>query len=664
MSLHADTPAVRPPSVPLVTHTPYFSIWSPHDALHQGWSTHWTGTTQAMCGLVRVDGKVGRFMGGGPADVEPIQQVNLTVTATRSIYEFEFAGIHLNVEFLSPLVPDDLDLLTRPVTYLTIGVTSTDNTAHEVSVYFDCSGSIAVNTNDQPIYGARHRVDGLETVSFRSAEQPVLQKKGDHLRIDWGTLYLSSSSSYSRACVSDARSCREAFVLEGCVPASDDMRFPRSVWDESPVLALSLEYGEVEAESVSRFLCLAYDEEYAIEYFERKLVPYWNRAGIGISKLLFDAQAEASEVRRRCIAFDLTLHKELADRGGEKYAKIAELAFRQCLAAHGIVEDFDGTLLMFSKENFSNGCIGTVDVTYPGSPFFLRFNPAMLRAQIEPILSYAGTPRWRFPFAPHDLGTYPKANGQVYGGGERTEDDQMPVEECGNMLILAAAVCKAEQSTELAVKYWKTLSAWAGYLMQKGLDPDNQLCTDDFAGHLAHNANLSVKAIVALGAFGQLCEMRGDATRAQIIYQNAKRMADQWQRLARDGDAYRLAFDREGTWSQKYNLVWERLLGLKLFPQDVIDLEIAHYLTMQNEFGLPLDSRADYTKLDWVVWTATMSPSRSTFERFIDPLFEYVNQTSSRVPLSDWHDTKNAKQVGFQARSVVGGVYIPLLNPL
>jgi hypothetical protein len=437
---------------------------------------------------------------------------------------------------------------------------------------------------------------------------------------------------------------------------------PATPRDHAAHAAVAFPLGNVGGTPVERHVLLSYTEGYAIELMERKLRPYWERHNMPVAEMLETAEHEYTELERRGTAYDDELRQDLTSAGGRDYANLAILAYRQTLAAHKLVADWDGTPYLFAKENFSNGDISTVDVLYPSSPFFLFFNPRLLEAQMTPVMNYAASSRWHFPFAPHDLGRYPLADGQEYGGGEVTEEDQMPVEESGNLLILAAALDRAESENSpdhhYAEKYWPQLTTWAKYVRAEGLDPASQLSTDDFAGHLAHNANLSIKAIDAMGAYASLADALGKHDVARDYRQAAKEMAAKWQTMAKDGDHYKLAFDVPGSWSQKYNLVWDKLLKLELFPASVRETEIAFYLKHLNRYGLPLDSRKDYTKLDWELWTATLADNPEQFQQFMKPLALWVNETPSRVPLTDWYDTKTGKQEGFQARSVVGGLYV------
>ena len=132
--------------------------------------------------------------------------------------------------------------------------------------------------------------------------------------------------------------------------------------------------------------------------------------------------------------------------------------------------------------------------------------------------------------------------------------------------------------------------------------------------------------------------------------------------MADDGDHFRLAFDKPGTWSQKYNLVWDKILGFKLFPGDVARREIAYYKKNQLTYGLPLDNRKEYTKLDWILWTATLADADSDFAALLDPVYDWLNTTPDRVPLTDWYWTNTGKKAGFQARPVVGGVLVKMLS--
>ncbi len=652
----------RPPAVPLITHNPYFSAWSTTDRPTDDWSRHWTGATQAMCSMVRVDGKAYRMLGLKPESAPPLETKALEVTPTRTTYTLEGGGVRVHMTFLSPLLPHDLSVLARPVTYLTWDIEASDGRPHDVAIYFDATAEFAVNTPDQPVAWSRDKAGKLDWLRVGTAEQPVLAKSGDNLRIDWGYLYVASprSGGMSSAVASD-EAARGGFAGPGKLPEVDDTRAPRPARVEWPVLAFEFQLGRVSDTPQSRHLLLAYDELSTVQYMGRRLDPLWKAEGWDVSDLLRAAECDYASLKIHCAEFDNELTSDMERLGGKEYARLGALAYRQCLAAHTLALGPTGQPLVFSKENFSNGCIATVDVTYPSSPFFLLFNPALLRGQLAPVLDYARSDRWKFPFAPHDLGTYPKADGQVYGGGERDEHDQMPVEECGNMLIMVAALAKAEGNAEFAQGYWPVLQKWADYLKQKGLDPENQLCTDDFAGHLAHNTNLSLKAIEALGGFAMLCTMTGREAEAVDYRKTAQDMASRWTKMADDGDHYRLAFDKPGTWSQKYNLVWDRILGLDLFPPEVARRDVAYYLTKQNTYGLPLDNRSKYTKLDWVVWTATLAESGKDFEAIVDPILKFADASPSRVPLTDWYWTHDAKQQGFQARSVVGGIFIKML---
>ncbi len=651
---------VRPPVVPLVTHDPYFSIWSMANHLTDIDTRHWTGVDQPLAGLIRIDNVPYRYMGADPRQVPAMQQVSLAVTPLHTIYAFEGAGVRLQVTFFTAAFPNDLDALSRPVDYLTWNITSLDNRTHAVDLLLDVSPVVAVNTNDEDVTWGRSVLPGMQVLRVGSRDQRVLNREGDNLRVDWGYFYLAvpDQPGATLATVSNAL---QSFMASGNLAESDDMDMPREPRNRAAHLAVDFHTQASPAGPVNRHVLLAYDDGYSIEYLGRKLRPYWRRGNQTAAAMLAVSEAQYQQLDEKGKHFDAELTADLTRAGGKDYAWLATLAYRQTFAAHGFAVDVDDTPMLFPKENFSNGCISTVDVLYPSSPFFLFFNPTLLEAQLKPVLEYSALPRWKFPFAPHDLGTYPLADGQVYGGGELTEENQMPVEESANMLIMMDALGRAQGNQHLAEQYWPQLTKWADYLLTDGLDPANQLSTDDFAGHLAHNANLSIKAIEGIDAYAQMATKLGKMDVAGKYASSAKQMAAQWAVMALDGDHYKLAFDKPGTWSQKYNLVWDMMLGMDLFPSSVRKTELAFYLQHLNQYGLPLDNRADYTKLDWELWTATLTDEPSQFTALMDPIAKWLRETPTRVPLGDWYDTKTGVALHFQARSVVGGVFVKAL---
>jgi hypothetical protein len=656
---------LRPPATPLITHDPYFSIWSKGDRLTDNATRHWTDVPQELNGLIRVDNHNYRFLGNANRAIPPLAQVSSQVTPTRTIVTLTSPEIELKITFLTPAFPEDLDVLARPVTYLTWNVTARDGKKHQVEIFLDAAGTLATNDPGEEVVWSHGEVDGLHLLRIGTKDQPVLQRFGDNVRINWGYFYFAVPDNQGDVELTAGNERhRQAFIDTGNLPQDDDLggpRTPQSNYPAAPTLDVDLHLGEVGATPVSRHILLAYDDIDSVEYMNRRLLPYWRKNISSFAQLLKTAEHEYPVLSSRSVTFDAALEADLVKAGGPEYAAVAVLAFRQAIAAHKLVEDVDGTPFFMPKENFSNGSISTVDVIYPSAPMFLLLNPKLAEAQLEPVLRYAEMPRWKFPFAPHDLGVYPLANGQQYGGGEETEVNQMPVEESGDIILLVAAIEHAEGNVEYARRYWPLLTKWAEYLESKGLDPENQLSTDDFAGHLAHNANLSIKAIEAIGAYANLARELGHDDVATRYQNTAHHMAAQWIQMAQDGDHYRLAFDKPGTWSQKYNLAWDRILGLNLFPDSVASEEITFYKQHLNTYGLPIDNRATYTKLDWEVWTATLANNQDDFETLVHPIFKFLNETPDRVPMTDWYDTVSGRMRGFRARSVVGGVYIKML---
>jgi hypothetical protein len=592
---------------------------------------------------------------GVTPDVPALHQESVDVLPTRTIYRFKGQGIGLQLTFMTPALPDDIDVLSRPVTYLTWDVRATDGKTHDVRLYFDGAAEIALDEPDQAWKASAVSANGLLAGRVGSVAQRVLGKTGDDRRIDWGYFYTATPAG-NGAQIALTGDPAGRFARTGSVAV---MGNSPGAWP----MAYSFALGQVGRQVKSRWLMVAYDDVYSIQYFRQNLRPYWRRHGMTAERLLSVSARDYSKLKARCEAFDRELMADFRRAGGEKYARISALAYRQCLAGNKIAADANGQPLLFPKENTSNGCIGTVDVIFPMAPQFLLFGPSLTKAMLVSNLDYASSPRWRWPFAPHDLGTYPKANGQVYGGGERTEENQMPVEETGNMLILLAALAKMEGNADFSAKYWPTLTRWAEYLRAKGFDPENQLSTDDFMGHLAHNTNLSIKATLGLASYAYLCDVRGQKAEGKRYHDLSRQFARRWAREAWDRDHSLLAFDKPGSWSQKYNLVWDRILGFDLFPQSLLRREMEFYRGRANKYGLALDSRQNGVpaKVDWSLWTACLTGDRSDFDALVNPVYRYLNESPERVGMGDLYNTETGHHLGMHSRPVVGGVLLRLL---
>ncbi len=624
---------LRAPAVPLITVDPYFTVWSPDCKLNHAKTEHWSGKGNSIIGTVETDGENQLFL-GYHRDIKKINQISLDIDALSTTAVFENGKIKLTAKFTTPLLIDDYRIFTRPVSYLEISYESTDGKPHNVKINIAASEELCLD-EQQGIEPVTEEITygNLTAIKMGNPTQKPLNKSGDDVRIDWGYLYLASDYP-------------EAESYDNEIFGDKHINISSPLKENTP------------------FMCyFAYDDIYSIEYFGTHLRSYWNKDGKSILEAIAEAAEEYKELCTRCDEFSKKLYDDAFAAGGEKYAEILSLAYRQVIAGHKLVLDENGDILFISKECYSNGCAATVDVSYPSIPMFLLYNPELIKGMMRPVYRFAQSDAWSFDFAPHDVGQYPLLNGQVYANNQKDILKwQMPVEECGNMLVMEANVALATGCADFANEHIDLLEKWCEYLIKYGADPGHQLCTDDFAGHLAHNCNLSLKAVMGLQGMSIIMNMLGNSDKAAYYRTQAEKMAENWMNTAVNEDGTtRLAFDRPATYSMKYNMVWDRAWNSGLFSQEFMDAEIADNMKHFNKYGMPLDSRADYTKSDWLVWTASMASSDKVFTDYIEPLWNAYNESVSRVPLTDWYDTVSGRWVSFRHRTVQGGLFMRVL---
>lgn len=648
----------RAASIPLITHDPFFSVWSSSDCLYDADTMHWSGQTQKLKGAILIDGKEHVFL-GYKAEYDYIFQKSVNVTATATEYIFENEDVILRCRFTSPLILDDMILASRPCTYVDFEVEKKKTV--DTKIHFEVTADLVRRGKDEVVIYENNTSDFSYGYMGRTIQQP-LSGSDDTVAIDWGYVYVATNDSSAR------------------------------FWHDKYMAGIHMQM-DLEDRKESGIV-VAYDDLVSINYFGQWRKGYWTSEYASILDAIGAALADKEDTIRRAKKLDDDIEKKAYSIGGEAYAYLCNLSFRQAISAHKLISDEEGNVIFLSKENGSNGCVGTVDVSYPSIPLFLLYDTEYVKGMLRPIFKFATCDVWEYDFAPHDVGRYPYAWGQVYAyhglyGNDAPESTiwcsgkdgvcppfymypkgsnvynvnyQMPVEECGNMLIMTAEVCRRDGNADFAVPYWDLLKLWKDYLVKYGANPGHQLCTDDFAGHLEHNANLSVKAIMGIEAYAMLADMLGEEEEADNHHKLAKEMAVDWEVRANAGDHYVLAFGRTETWSLKYNLVWDKLWDSKLFSEEVYEKELFYYIGKRQKYGTPLDSRKAYTKSDWLLWCAAMAKDKEQAEELIGPIAGYLEHTKERIPFGDWYDTESGVHYHFVARSVQGGIFMPMLT--
>lgn len=666
------------PSYPLFVKDPNFSIWSATEILNSQEVEAWFGEKKKIYGFIKTKGKTYCFLGDasrfGKEDVLTATQTKLSITAFSTDYEFLCGETVLKLRFVSPLPLTDLLLLSMPVCYMDYEIVGDDNA--EISLFVNrnvCYNDVA-ETYDKRVRGTVIPMDGFEAASFGLLRQMTLSPSADYVGADWGYYYLAGEQAWlldEEEMLSYLASGNHSFKGEG---------------EEKYIAAIN--------KKGAGAVLIGFDDRVSIEYYGEY------RKGYYLEKhTIFDALTEMWTNRADCENKLLDFEESLLERAkpyGEEYKTVLLAALRQSIAAHKLVTDTDGNVLWLSKECGSNGCIATVDVSYPSIPLYLLYNPELVKGMMRPILKFARMPIWGYDFAPHDAGTYPVCGGQFYGIREKGDkcverileggpwhsfkthfpfyilpegfplydfNMQMPVEECANMLIMFAAIDEFYGDIEFFEENLDLCAKWVEYLVQYGLRPASQLCTDDFAGHLANNVNLTIKATVGIGAYAKLLSIVGDEENSAKYRKIAEEFATDIKRFGEGKTHLPLTWDSgEETYSLKYNFAFDKLLGLGLFEQDIFEKEINYYLTKKGDFGIPLDNRNGFCKSDWTSWVASLTDDVDKKKQLVSTIADFLKRSPDRVPFSDLHYVDSGKHYLFTNRTPQGACFILLLE--
>ena len=677
----SSSPSFRPSATPLFSLSPTTAVWLRDDQLAAVPATHWIPSfTMSMTGYTRIDGVIYRFLGVDQTPVSAtspqliqtnrMNQTSLQVRNTQTIFTFQAAGVELKLTFTTPAFPDDLSTSSRPISYLTASFSSVDQKQHTVQLYVD-------QASDWPLNDVKERImfqdesdqyvnlmSHTHVLSMWGYDNVEFDVKGDLVKPNWSHLYFATNSHFfTESSQHDASLCRTAFVSGQALPSPDTNK-PRLIGTDFPVSAFTFDLGLISNSSATPtqvVIMFAVDDVYTMRWFGTNQEPLWrHNYGGSVVAMITDGLQDYTTLKQRAEVYDQTVWDQLATVAGTQYAQLAALAHRQVMGATTSVwNEEKKQAWMYMKEQSSDGDVSTVDVIFPASPFYLFLGPEQLRLMLLPLLSYANNETevdYNLAWAPHHLGVWPVCDLLPQ------EQEQMPMEESSSMLIMLAAIAQRQGgAVDYLEPYLPLLDTWAEFLQSTLPDPGNQLCTDDFEGPSPHNANLAVHGITGISAYAILLDFLGLNQKAKQWNNIASSLVADWELLAIDADQshFKQRFDQNGTWSEKYNLVWQYVLGgeAEVFSQHDLDLDMNFYYRQQRQYGIPLDNRHPLSKCDSSSWIAAMTTNADQRDQMINWLYEFVNTTPDRQPFPDVYDTTTNRADGFFARPVMGGLY-------
>lgn len=442
--------------------------------------------------------------------------------------------------------------------------------------------------------------------------------------------------------------------------SSHDMSFPTEAYSSRPVFALSRDLGKVNG-PVSTLFTIGIAQDEGIQYHGKgeveALPSLWKdyiNTDAELVKFFYNDYHYATQ---ESLKLDNRIAADSKSAAGDDYATITTLALRQFYGAIQLVGTKDN-IKVFMKEISSDSDIQTVDVLFPSFPAMVYLNPDLIKWSLDPLLDYQKSGRYPNKWAVHDLGRYPRALG--YDDGN---DEPMPLEECGNMIIMMLTYAQKTGNNQWLADNWDLLSRWADYMIEDAKIPAHQLSTDDFAGRLANQTNLAIKGIIALEAMSEISERAGHKDLKQHYSDIAHEYLAFWQEHGINHDAEvphtTLSYNDNESYGLLYNLWGDKILGLDFIPKEIYKMQSDWYPHVTNEYGMVLDTRGTLTKTDWEIFAASMS-EEPTRQQFVKLIAKWINETKTWRALTDLYDTKDGgypRGIEFTARPVVGGLF-------
>ncbi|KAK4127721.1 DUF1793-domain-containing protein [Parathielavia appendiculata] len=631
----AGASTLTPNVLPLIVRNPYLSTWlyNARDAPWENWPMFWTGAPVGFSVMASVSDTATVYpLLGRPHDSLPRddssykvvypEYLGATFDASTTNLTYRILGrvpnqsARLTLSFLSPITPSSTLRQSIPAAYLTVIVEGCLN----VNIYTDANGDWVTGNRDNLVRWELQRLfrsprDGTDTAlkswKVGRVHEQLFTEFAD--RAEWGAMYFSGPANIQHQSGTSAL-LRRHFAEKGGLKNEVDNKF-RRVMEDEPVFAFSKSIKLADGarrgcprkkDSVTFTFALVQNPivQFARAEGLAPMGPLWQSYFVDADKLIayhYDDFHTAAVLARN---YSDSLAMDAYNSGSQDYRDIAALSARQVLGA----TQFSGTPdnpIIFLKEISSNGNFQTVDVIFPAFPFFLYTNPKWLAYLLEPLLEHQLSGQYPNDYSMHDLGAhFPNATGHPDG-----KDEYMPVEECGNMLIMGLALANAlrydtepafmkatagsnavmlpypeESETykdryginldgrttttdrEVAKKWlsraYKLWKQWTSYLVRESLIPHNQLCTDDFAGWLANQTNLALKGIIGIRAMSEIADLVGNDEDAKHYRDIADEYMDKWQEygISRDQTHAKLSYTWYGSWTTIYNLYADSLL--------------------------------------------------------------------------------------------------------